>query len=96
GEGVNLIKGAFPEKWFYSLVDIDFEGLKLPAPSYYNEYLKHFYGENYMRTIPESKRQSGRKILRIDLGKYLYEETADKAAHAKDAKGELFEKALEE
>lgn len=94
GQGMNLIKGAFPEKWFYSLVDVDFEGLKLPAPAYTDEYLKHFYGENYMRAIPESKRHSGRKILRIDLGKYLYEETAEKKAHAKDSKGELFEKTL--
>ena len=96
GEGVNIARGPFPEKWFYSLVDIDFEGLKLPAPAYYHEYLKHFYGENYMRTIPESKRHSGRKILRIDLGKYLYEETAESIAHAKDSKGELFEKTLED
>ena len=93
---MNIHKGAFPEKWFYSLIEVDFEGMKLPAPLYFDEYLKHFYGENYMRTIPESKRQSGRKILRIDLGKYLYDETADKKAHAKDAKGELFEKTLEE
>ena len=96
GEGVNIARGPFPEKWFYSLVEIDFEGLKLPAPAYYHEYLKHFYGENYMRTIPESKRHSGRKILRIDLGKYLFEETADSIAHAKDSKGELFEKTLED
>ena len=94
GEGMNLAKGAFPEKWFYNLIDVDFEGLKLPAPSYYDEYLKHFYGVNYMRAIPESKRHSGRKILRIDLGKYLYEETSDKKVHAKDAKGELFEKTI--
>ena len=96
GEGINIARGPFPEKWFYSLIDIDFEGLKLPAPAYYHEYLKHFYGENYMRTIPESKRHSGRKILRIDLGKYLYEETANSIAHAKDSKGELFEKTLED
>ena len=70
--------------------------MRLPAPLYFDEYLKHFYGENYMRTIPESKRHSGRKILRIDLGKYLYEETADKKARPKNAKGELFEKTLEE
>ena len=95
GEGMNIHKGPFPEKWFYSLITVDFEGLKLPAPLYFDEYLKHFYGENYMRAIPESKRQSGRKILRIDLGKYLYEETADKIAHAKDSKGELFEKTLD-
>ena len=76
--------------------EVEFEGMKLPAPLYFDEYLKHFYGANYMRAIPESKRHSGRKILRIDLGKYLYDETADKQAHIKDAKGELFEKALED
>ena len=96
GQGMNIAKGAFPEKWFYSLIDVEFEGLKLPAPSYYDKYLKHFYGENYMRVIPESKRDSGRKVMRIDLGKYLYEETAQKKAHIKNAKGELFEKTLED
>lgn len=91
GEGLSLHKGAFPAKWFYNLSEMDFEGVKLPVPEYYDDYLKHFYGENYMKTIPESKRHSGRKILRIDLGKYLYDETANAAAHKKNAKGELFE-----
>jgi hypothetical protein len=47
-----------------------------------------------MRAIPESKRHSGRMILRIDLGKYLYDETSDKKVHAKNTKGELFEKTI--
>lgn len=92
GEGLSLHKGAFPAKWFYNLSEMEFEGMKLPVPEYYDDYLKHFYGENYMKTIPESKRHSGRKILRIDLGKYLYDETALAQAHKKDAKGELYEK----
>lgn len=96
GEGLSLHKGAFPAKWFYNLKEMDFEGVKLPVPEYYDDYLKHFYGENYMKTIPESKRHSGRKILRIDLGKYLYTETADKNAHRKNAKGELFEETIED
>ncbi len=91
GEGLSLHKGAFPAKWFYNLSEMEFEGVKLPVPEYYDDYLKHFYGENYMKTIPESKRHSGRKILRIDLGKYLYDETANARAHKKNAKGELFE-----
>ncbi|MBQ4348372.1 MAG: LicD family protein [Clostridia bacterium] len=92
GEGLSLHKGAFPAKWFYNLTEMEFEGVKLPVPEYYDDYLKHFYGENYMKTIPESKRHSGRKILRIDLGKYLYDKTANGEAHRKNAKGELYEK----
>ncbi len=92
GEGLSLHKGAFPAKWFYNLTEMEFEGVKLPVPEYYDDYLKHFYGENYMKTIPESKRHSGRKILRIDLGKYLYDKTASGEAHKKNAKGELYEK----
>lgn len=91
GEGLSLHKGAFPAKWFYSLTELEFEGMKLPVPEYYDDYLKHFYGVDYMKTIPESKRHSGRKILRIDLGKYLYDETASKPAHKKNIKGELYE-----
>ncbi|MBR2893357.1 MAG: LicD family protein, partial [Clostridia bacterium] len=92
GEGLSLHKGAFPAKWFYNLTEMEFEGVKLPVPEYCDDYLKHFYGENYMKTIPESKRHSGRKILRIDLGKYLYDKTANGEAHRKNAKGELYEK----
>ncbi len=91
GEGLSLHKGAFPAKWFYNLSEMDFEGVKLPVPEYYDDYLKHFYGENYMKSIPESKRHSGRKILRIDLGKYLYNNTSLDVAHKKNAKGELYE-----
>lgn len=96
GEGPNLYKGAFPAKWFYSLTQVEFEGLKLPAPAYYDQYLKLWYGEKYMRTIPASGRNSGRRVLRIDLGNYLYDDSPKKRSHKMNAKGELYDKRIKD
>lgn len=72
GVGMNLNKGPFSIDWFSCLEKVPFEDKIVPIPSGYHEYLKHWYGENYMMLPPKSKRSSGHNIVQIDIGDYLY------------------------
>lgn len=92
GVGERLINGAFPAIWFKQLTDVEFEGLTFKAPQHYDDYLRRMYGTNYMGEIPEAKRHSGRDILMLDLGSYLFDEAAEKAEKKISPKGELYDK----
>lgn len=92
GVGERLINGAFPAVWFKQFTDVEFEGLSFKAPMHYDKFLRLMYGANYMCEIPEAKRHSGRDILMLDLGTYLFDETADKADKKISPKGELYDK----
>ena len=74
GVGQNIRKGAFPASWFDNIIMHEFEGIELPIPSEYEQYLTHWYGKEYMKMPPIEKRNSGHTLSRIDLGSYLYEE----------------------
>lgn len=37
-----------PRKYVEELIDIEFNGYKFPAPKYYDQVLKHLYGDDYM------------------------------------------------
>ncbi len=92
GVGQNIEKGAFPDSWFGETVEVPFENTTLPIPVGYDEYLRHWYGENYMDLPPISVRNSGHNLSRVDLGKYLtvfgYEKSEYLDAHIN---GELFD-----
>ena len=94
GVGQNLEKGPFPKAWFEELIDVPYEDMVFKAPKAYDEYLRHWYGNRYMELLPLSSRNSGHALSRLDLGKYLYDETSDIKVHAKNTKGELFEKTI--
>lgn len=59
-------KEIVPWKWYGDGVLIEFEGLKVNAPTEYNLLLKHIYGD-YMKLPPEEKRVSHHAIDVIDL-----------------------------
>ncbi len=67
--GRNISRGEFPAKWFDEAILVDFEGVKLPVPKAYDEYLTYLYGD-YMDMIPVSKRHVSHEIIEMDLGEY--------------------------
>lgn len=73
GVGQNIEKGAFPIEWLEETVDAPFENTTFPIPKGYDEYLRHWYGNNYMSLLPISSRSSGHILNRIDLGPYIQE-----------------------
>lgn len=72
GVGQNIKKGAFSKEWFDEIITLPFENFMAPVPKEYDQYLKHWYGDNYMNLPNISKRNSGHSLARIDLGYYLF------------------------
>lgn len=89
--GQNIKKGRFPKEWFSSMSYIDFADMKVPIPCGYDGYLRHFYGEHYMDLLNISKRVSGHKIARMDLGGYLYSDKPEHDFRDVNMSGELYE-----
>ncbi len=94
GVGQNLEKGAFPLEWFDEFVELPYEDMMFKAPKEYDAYLRKWYGDRYMELLPLSSRNSGHKLSRLDLGKYLYADTEDAHAHENHLLGELYETPL--
>ncbi len=92
--GLNLEKvKAFPKEWFDEFIEGEFEGHKFPILARYDDYLKHWYGKNYMSLLPISARTSVHSVVRIDLGKYILPDGEKiKNLHKEDLRGELYEK----
>jgi lipopolysaccharide cholinephosphotransferase len=92
GVGQNIERGAFPIEWLEDTIDVEFEDTTFPIPKGYDEYLRHWYGNNYMQLLPISTRNSGHVLKRIDLGSYATRFGFDngKFHHASKA-GELFD-----
>ena len=68
--GMNIKKvGAFPVEWFQDMITGEFAGQEVPITKAYDEYLKLWYGKNYMELLPLSKRM-GHKIVEMNVGKY--------------------------
>lgn len=95
GVGLNLDKGAFPAEWFGEFIDMQYEDMTFKVPVGYDNYLRMWYGDNYMQLLPLSSRFSGHKLLRLDLGKYILPETEEMTAHENHLLGELYEDTLE-
>lgn len=92
GVGQNLKKGPFPIEWVEETIDVPFENTTFPIPVHYDEYLRHWYGDDYMKLLPVSQRNSGHIMKRIDLGAYVASFGFDEGNyHHASAKGELYD-----
>lgn len=69
--GQNVEKGAFPEKWLKTVEIGKFENSNISVPIGAQEYLSHFYGNNYMEIPAVDKQTSGHVWKKIDLGHYV-------------------------
>ncbi len=92
--GLNIEKGAFPIEWFSEYEEVPYEDMTFKIPKGYDGYLRKWYGDHYMELLPLSARNSGHKLKRLDLGKYLFEETEGQTAHENELLGELYEKSI--
>lgn len=70
--GMNIERGAFRKECILGNVQrVPFENMMLPIPPGYDQYLRHWYGNDYTDIPPISARNSGHNLVQIDLGKYL-------------------------
>lgn len=60
-------KETIQRKWVSNLTTIKFEGIDLPCPSYYEDYLTYFYGD-YLTPPPEEKRDNRHGIIEVSFG----------------------------
>lgn len=59
-------KECMPRDWFGRGEMLQFEGMRLPGPSKWNEYLTHVYGD-YMKPPPEAERKSRHEMTEVKL-----------------------------
>ena len=69
GMGRNVYNGSFPIELLQNEICLDFEGVPLPVPERYDEYLRFLYGD-YMELAPLSTRLGCHEIKLCDIGKY--------------------------
>ena len=70
--GMNLMKGAFPKECIIGEPQyVPFEDTQLPVPPGWDEYLRHWYGDNYMDIPAISSWSSGHNLSQMDLGEYV-------------------------
>lgn len=68
--GMNIRKvKAFPRSWFENLTMGEFEGVEVPIPAKYDDYLRRWYGDDYMQLLLPSQRE-GHRIVEMNVGKY--------------------------
>lgn len=60
--------GSMPIEWFDEVIPVKFEGIDTFIPVGYDEYLKLWYGKNYMDLLPICERESSHDFYRLDLG----------------------------
>lgn len=92
GIGLYIKKGALPLEWMSSFQPVNFAGITVLKPICTDNYLKMWYGEEYLTPPNVSKRTSGHKIARLDLGNYLLKKEKDDTESAVSLSGELFDK----
>lgn len=88
GTGLNINRGAFKKSCFENTKEIVFEGMNVPIPENYDEFLKHVYGENYFEEPPLYMRKGTHDFVRLDLGEYVLDDTTGIKEQSLD--GELF------
>ena len=64
--GPGYMKNRYPRKAFDSMLEMDFEGYKLPVPVGYDDYLKIAFGD-YMKLPPKEKQVASHDVLFYDL-----------------------------
>lgn len=67
--------GSMPLDWFSEVKEIEFEGIKTFIPVGYDNYLKLWYGEDYMKLLPLCEQKSSHDYYRLDLGTDLNKES---------------------
>lgn len=88
GTGLNINRGAFRREYLENLTAIDFEGIRVPVPEKYDEFLKHVYGENYLSEPSLYQRTGTHDFVRLDLGEYITDNWEINKQQSLD--GELF------
>lgn len=88
GTGLYIKKGALPAEWMEKIEAIPFENGLFPAPVKRGNYLKMWYGDDYMNPPSISKRL-GHDIARFDLGDFAVNNESSRTI---SLKGELYDK----
>ena len=88
GTGLYIKKGAFPAEWATGSKPVMFENTEFPGVNDAEGYLSRWYGEGYMTPPEISKRTSGHKISRLDLGKHIYDNHSESSI---SLSGELYD-----
>ncbi len=73
GTGLNINRGAFRKEFLEDLTEMNFEGMDVPVPRKYDDFLKHVYGENYLEEPALFRRLGTHDFVRLDLGEYIDE-----------------------
>ena len=63
--GPKYMQNEYPKEWFASTVPVKFEGMTLPAPIGYRQYLRMVFGD-YMTPPPADKQHPEHGILYVD------------------------------
>ena len=61
-------KEIYPKEWVENTIDVEFEGITVPIPSRYDDYLSYFY-HDYMTLPPLEERNQRHKIDYYNLNK---------------------------
>ena len=89
--GQHIRYGRFPKYYLEELTETELDGLKVPIPVHYHEYLSFFYGENYFPKPSLSAQVGAHKFARLDLGEFVFEDKQPGDFRAVNIEGELFE-----
>ena len=76
-----------PASWFENVTDASFHSVVSCIPTGYDNYLKQWYGEDYMDLLPLSKRVGSHDFYRLDIGNELKCDTENTKHY--NYKGEL-------
>ncbi len=89
--GKKLKDGPLPIDGLEDTVYVDFQGIKAPIPVDYTGYLNYAYGPTYMEKPNLSNRRCPHNFARIDLGKFIFDQTGKTPFRDVNINGELFE-----
>lgn len=89
--GQHIHYGRFPKYYLEELTETELDGLKVPMPVHYHEYLSFFYGPNYFPKPSLSAQVGAHKFARLDLGEFIFEDKQPGDFREVNIKGELFE-----
>lgn len=89
--GQHIHYGRFPKYYLEELTETELDGLKVPMPVHYDEYLSFFYGPNYFPEPSISAQVGAHNFARLDLGEFLFEDKQPGDFREVNIEGELFE-----
>ena len=92
--GQHIHYGRFPKYYLEELKETELDGLKVPMPVHYDEYLSFFYGPNYFPKPSLSAQVGAHQFARLDLGEFIFEDKQPGDFREVNIKGELFEEEI--